>query len=108
MLSIYPVSCPHANCGWTGSLVPSVFRDGADAEIASMHRAWFRCPRCQGDWEVRITDDGLMVLPVVQRGIAFRDGVSSKPARAGAFDVDAASLTTLREYLRKAADCMTR
>jgi hypothetical protein len=27
MLSSYPVACPHTNCGWTGSLVPS---SGAD------------------------------------------------------------------------------
>ena len=67
MLSSYPVACPYANCGWTGSLVPSLLRGGPDAEIASMHRAWFRCPRCQGDWEVRITDDRVTVLPAVER-----------------------------------------
>jgi hypothetical protein len=66
MLSSYPVACPHKNCDWTGSLVPSRLRGGADAEIASMHRAWFRCPRCQGDWEVRITNDRVTVLPVVE------------------------------------------
>jgi hypothetical protein len=32
-------------------------------------------------------------------GIAFREGVSSKPARAVAFDVEAASLASLREAL---------
>jgi len=63
MLSSYPVACPHDNCGWTGNLVPSHLRGGADAEIVSMHRAWFRCPRCQGDWEVRITDDRVTILP---------------------------------------------
>lgn len=99
MLSSYPVACPHATCGWTGNLVPSLLRGGADAEIASMHRAWFRCPRCQGDWEVRITDDRVTVLPAVERGSAFRGGVRSKPARAVAFDVDAASLASLREAL---------
>ena len=49
MLSSYPVACPQKNCNWTGSLVPSHVRGGADAEIVSMHRAWFRCPRCQRD-----------------------------------------------------------
>ncbi len=34
-----------------------------DAEIVSMQRAWFRCPRCQRDWEVRIADDRVTVLP---------------------------------------------
>jgi hypothetical protein len=35
-----------------GSLVPSHVQGGADAEIASMQRAWFRCPRCQGEGDV--------------------------------------------------------
>lgn len=66
MLSSYWVPCPYENCGWTGSVVPSVLRGGSDAEIASMQRAWFRCPRCQRDWEVRITNDRVTVLPVVE------------------------------------------
>jgi hypothetical protein len=98
LMSSYPVGCPHANCGWTGSLMPSLLRGGPDAEIVSMNRAWFRCPRCQAEWEVRITDDRVAVRPAVERG-TFREGVSSKPARAVAFDVDAASLASLREAL---------
>jgi hypothetical protein len=99
MLTSYPVACPHASCGWAGSLVPSVLRGGADAEIASMHRAWFRCPRCQGDWEVRITDDRVRVLPAAERSITLRDSVSSTPARAVAFDLETASLASLRKAL---------
>jgi len=99
MLSSYPVACPHANCSWAGNLVPSHLRGGPDAEIVSMHRAWFRCPRCQDDWEVRIANDRVTVLPAAERGITFREGVSSKPSRAVAFDVDAASLANLREAL---------
>lgn len=68
MLSSYSVACPHANCRWNGSLVPSLLRGGPDAEIVSMHRAWFRCPRCQADWEVRITDDRVTVLPTGESG----------------------------------------
>jgi hypothetical protein len=68
MLSSYPVTCPHKDCGWTGSLVPSLVQGGAGKEVATMQRAWFRCPRCQGDWEVRITDDRVTVLPAVERG----------------------------------------
>ncbi len=64
MLTSYPVGCPHEGCGWKGSLVPSHLRGGTDAEIVSTHRAWFRCPRCQCDWEVRITADRVAVLPV--------------------------------------------
>jgi len=68
MLSSYPVSCPSENCGWTGSLVPSRIQGGADSEIVSMQRAWFRCPRCRHDWEVRLTDDRVMVMPVLEPG----------------------------------------
>jgi hypothetical protein len=65
MLTSYPVTCPHKECGWVGNVVPSLIRGGADAEVAAAQRAWFRCPRCQGDWEVRITDDKVTVVPVV-------------------------------------------
>jgi hypothetical protein len=68
MLSSYWVTCPYEDCGWSGSLVPSVVRGGAGAEIASMQPAWLRCPRCQGDWEVRITNDRVSALPVAGRG----------------------------------------
>jgi hypothetical protein len=64
MLSSYSVTCPHTNCGWTGSLVPSLLRGGANAEIASMQHAWFRCPGCDRDWEVQIRHDKVTVLPV--------------------------------------------
>lgn len=66
MLTSYPVACPHENCGWTGNLMPSHLRGGPDAEIVSMHRAWFQCPRCQGDWEVKITNEKVTVLPIVE------------------------------------------
>ena len=61
MLSSYSVACPYENCGWTGSLMPSLLRGAAAAEIRSMQRAWFQCPRCQRDWEVRIADDAVTV-----------------------------------------------
>ena len=67
MLSSYSVVCPHPSCGWTGSLVPSRFQGGVDAEIASAQRAWFQCPRCQGDWQARIIDDCVTVLLAGER-----------------------------------------
>ena len=65
MTTSYSVAYPHPKCRWTGNLVPSEWQEGASAEILSMHRAWFRCPRCQGDWEARIANDKVTVLPVV-------------------------------------------
>jgi hypothetical protein len=66
MLTSYPVACPHESCGWTGSLVPSSLQGGARAAIASRQRAWFQCPQCQKDWEVRITNDKVSILPAVE------------------------------------------
>jgi hypothetical protein len=68
MLSSYSVSCPHETCGWTGSLVPSLVRGGSDAEIRSGQRAWFQCPLCRRDWEVRIRDDRVTIVPAVEQG----------------------------------------
>jgi hypothetical protein len=63
MLSRYPVACPHESCGWTGSLTPSQVRGGAEAEFASMQRAWLHCPPCPGDGEVHVNNGGVTVLP---------------------------------------------
>jgi hypothetical protein len=68
MLSSYPVACPHQGCDWQGNLVPSHVRGGYDSEIAPMQRAWFQCPRCHCDWEVRISEDKVVVLPIPARG----------------------------------------
>ena len=67
MLSSYRVVCPHEGCGWSGSLVPSQLRGGADAEIAQMQRAWFHCPGCKHDWEVRVSGDAVTVVPPADR-----------------------------------------
>jgi hypothetical protein len=68
MLCSFRVACPHAGCGWTGSLVPSVLKDGEDSEIVPGQRAWLQCPRCNRDWEVRIKDDKATVLPLPEGG----------------------------------------
>lgn len=76
MLSSYPVACPYSNCGWKGNLVPSLLKGGDSEEIASMQRAWLHCPRCNGDWEVRVVDHKATVLPIAERTRAS-SGVSS-------------------------------
>ena len=68
MLSSYPVACPHENCDWKGNLTPSHLRGGESAEIATMHRARFQCPRCKHDWDVRLGGDSVIVLPVAGHG----------------------------------------
>jgi len=68
MLSSYPVACPHEECSWRGNLVPSVLQGRISADIAPMHRAWFQCPHCRRDWEVRLNGDQVTVLPVAEKG----------------------------------------
>jgi hypothetical protein len=68
MLSSYPVSCPDEKCGYTGNLVPSQIRGGAEAEIASRQRAWFLCPSCHRIWEMRIQGEKAVVPPVAEQG----------------------------------------
>jgi hypothetical protein len=68
MLSSYPVSCPHEFCDWHGNVVPSHLQGGASAEIAKRQRAWFQCPRCKHDWEVRLSGDEVTIIPVTEHG----------------------------------------
>ena len=68
MLSSYPVACPHEGCGWTGSLVPSSVQGGGGSEIALEQTAWFHCPRCQRDWEARISHDRVTAVPDAGHG----------------------------------------
>jgi hypothetical protein len=64
MLSGYPVACPQQDCEWTGNLVPSQVRGGADAEIAAAQPAWFLCPSCHRIWQMGIQGEKAVVLPV--------------------------------------------
>ena len=66
MLSSYPVTCPHPECDWTGNLVPSQVRGGADAEIASLQRAWFLCPSCHRIWEMQMQGEKVVRLPITE------------------------------------------
>src|SRR5437762_11504300 len=68
MLSSYRVACPYEGCDWDGSLVPSLLQGGAEAEVAVMQRAWFHCPGCQRDWEVRVSGDVITAVSVGGRG----------------------------------------
>jgi hypothetical protein len=68
MLTSYSVKCPRDGCGWTGSLIPSMLQGGAHTELAFLEHAWFRCPRCHQDWEVRISEDRVTVVPQFDHG----------------------------------------
>ncbi|MFO0845503.1 MAG: hypothetical protein U0797_24485 [Gemmataceae bacterium] len=48
--------------------MPTLVQGGAGAESALRQRAWFRCPGCRRDWEVRIVGDSVSVEPAAGRG----------------------------------------
>ena len=68
MVGHYSMACPHENCGWTGSLVPSGVPGAGGAEVASGQRAWFQCPRCARSWKVLMSGDRVMILPDLESG----------------------------------------
>jgi hypothetical protein len=67
MLTSYPAACPHEDCGWMGNLVPSSIRGGHRSEIEPRQPAWFRCPNCGRDWEMRIRGDNLIAVSAAGR-----------------------------------------
>jgi hypothetical protein len=64
----YWAACPDGDCGWVGDLSPSADRGGLTGEVVPTGRAWFCCPLCQRDWEVRILRDQVTVLPGYEHG----------------------------------------
>ncbi len=68
MLSSYPAACACVGCGWAGNLIPSLAPGGQGAEVGALQRAWFRCPRCGTEWEVRIRNDRVTVVPAPPGG----------------------------------------
>jgi hypothetical protein len=66
--------------------IRDAWNGGASAEVASAQRAWFRCPRCERDWEVRISDDKVEVLPIVSDFGALRPGMAVQPERVSRQD----------------------
>ena len=67
MLTSYLVRCPHLNCGWFGSLLPSRDTEAWKSLIPATSVAVFQCPRCQAEWRARIEGDDVKPLPVEDR-----------------------------------------
>ena len=64
MLTDYMVTCPHAGCHWSGSLLPSRNRDAWRAAIPATHEIVFECPRCHHEWRAELIGDDVRPLPV--------------------------------------------
>ena len=63
MLTDYMVTCPHAGCHWSGSLLPSRNRDAWLAATPATHEIVFECPRCHCEWHARIVGEDAIPLP---------------------------------------------
>ena len=64
MLTSYLVKCPHFNCGWFGSLLPSRDTDSWRGSVPTTPIAVFECPHCQQNWRARVVGDDIVPLPL--------------------------------------------
>jgi hypothetical protein len=62
MLTSYMVSCPHPNCGWFGSLLPT--KNGIPMPSIPGTTVFFHCPQCDGEWRARVVGDDVKPLPL--------------------------------------------
>jgi hypothetical protein len=64
MLTDYMVTCPHAGCRWSGSLLPSRNRDAWLTAIPRTNEIVFECPRCHREWRAKLVGDDVHPLPL--------------------------------------------
>lgn len=65
MLTSYLVTCPHFDCNWSGSLLPSRDTDSWKGSIPTTPVAVFVCPECNREWRARVVGDDVEPLPRV-------------------------------------------
>jgi hypothetical protein len=66
MLTSYWVACPHADCHWSGSLLPLSDVDAWHDVAPVRGVVVFQCPNCQGEWRGKIIGDDVVPLPLQQ------------------------------------------
>jgi hypothetical protein len=66
MLTDYFVHCPHAGCGWRGSIFPKGNRDAHSPATPASRQIVFECPQCKREWRARIVGDDAVPLPPVE------------------------------------------
>ena len=64
MLTSYLVKCPHFNCNWSGSLLPSRDTDSWRGPVPTISIAMFECPLCHGPWKAKVVGDDVVPLPL--------------------------------------------
>jgi hypothetical protein len=71
MLTDYMVTCPHAGCHWSGSLLPSRNRDAWRTALPTTNHIVFRCPRCGGEWQARVVGDDAVPVPLEEAPLSL-------------------------------------
>jgi hypothetical protein len=64
MLTSYWVTCPHFECRWSGSLLPSRDTEAWRPAAPALGTVTFRCPRCRHEWRARVVGDDVKPLPL--------------------------------------------
>jgi hypothetical protein len=67
MLTSYRVSCPHAGCNWSGSLLPQTDTQFFRPAAPTCKIIVFQCPRCEGQWKARVEGDDAYSLPLEEK-----------------------------------------
>lgn len=67
MLTSYRVNCPHAGCGWSGSLLPQTDTQLFRAASPAVKVVVFQCPQCDGQWKARLVGDDVVALPLEEK-----------------------------------------
>lgn len=68
MLTSYFVKCPHVDCGWMGSLIPTA---GEPSSLSAGSVVSFQCPGCHVEWPARIVGEDVRPL--------LPDGAGNEP-----------------------------
>jgi hypothetical protein len=64
VLTSYWVACPHADCHWSGSLLPQNEADSWRGLAPVPGVVVFQCPHCQGEWQAKVVGEDVVPLPV--------------------------------------------
>ncbi len=63
MLTSYLVKCPHFDCNFFGSLLPSRDTDSWKNSMPTTNVAMFHCPSCGKAWKAKVRGDDVEPLP---------------------------------------------
>ena len=64
MLTSYLVKCPHFDCNFFGSMLPSRNADSWKGSVPNVKVAVFDCPQCGREWKARVKGDDVEPLPL--------------------------------------------